>query len=96
MTLSHAFCAGLEDFANNTVTVTFEVDETRGSGLFSILLAVPITDDAINEATEVFAIQMELVGNVDPSMITLVSPAVALCTIVDDDCKYYNNSVCLH
>ncbi len=42
-------------------------------------------NDEVNEATEVFAVQLVLTGSVDPDMITLTSPSTSLCTIVDDD-----------
>ena len=53
--------------------------------MLSVLAALPVIDDEINEATEVFVVQLVLTGSVDPDMITLSSPAASLCIIVDDD-----------
>ena len=88
--------AGTQDFTNRVINVTFEADEGRESSTLSALAALPIIDDEINEATEVFAIQLVLVSSIDADMITLVSPAASLCTIVDDDCKYLFMAVFLN
>lgn len=53
--------------------------------MLSVLVAIPVINDEINEATEVFTVQLVLTDSVDPDMITLVSPTASLCTIVDDD-----------
>ena len=82
--VQHDFHAGTEDFINRVINITFEADENRSSSVLSVLAALPIIDDEINEATEVFAVQLVLTGSVDSDMITL-SPAASLCTIFDDD-----------
>ena len=79
------FYAGTEDFVNRVINVTFEADESRSSSVLSVLVAIPVINDDVNEATEVFAVKLVLTDSVNPDMITLSSPAASLCTIVDDD-----------
>lgn len=85
--VQHDSYAGRGDFINRIINITFEADENRSSSVLSVLAALPIIDDEINEATEVFAVQLVLTGSVDPDMITLNTPAASLCTIVDNDCE---------
>ena len=76
----------MKDFINTPINIIFDADEGR-DGTSSALAAVPVIDDEINEATEMFVVQLKLVNSVDPSMITLVNPTASLCSIIDDDRK---------
>ena len=86
--VQHDFYAGTKDFVNRVINITFEADENRSSDVLSVLAVLPITNDEVNEATEVFAVQLVLTSSVDPDMITITSPAASLCTIADDDREF--------
>ena len=77
----------LNDFNNSAITLTFEPDE---EGEVSEMDApVPVTDDAINEATEqVFVVELMLVSSLDPNTVDLTVRNSSLCRIIDNDRKY--------
>ena len=48
---------------------------------------IPLTDDIINEANEVFVVRLELVTAVDPNRVDLTDRNASLCRIGDNDRK---------
>ena len=79
--------ADLNDFDDTVLTVTFLADEDNPTS--DIRLSIPITDDAINEATEQdFVVILNLTDSVNPRLTTL--PRISsLCRIIDNDRKSY-------
>ena len=77
----------LNDFNNSAITLIFEPDEDQ---LISEMSAsIPVTDDAINEATEqVFVVELRLVSTLDPSTVGFTVRPTSLCKIIDNDRKY--------
>ena len=77
--------ADLNDFDDTVLTVTFLADEDNPTN--DILLRIPITDDAINEANEQdFVVTLNLTDSMNPHLTTL-SRISSLCRIIDNDRK---------
>ena len=77
----------LNDFNNSAITLIFEPDEDLV--VSEMNAPVPVTDDAINEATEqVFVVELMLVSSSDPNTIDLTVRNSSLCRIIDNDRKY--------
>ena len=75
----------LNDFDDKVLTITFQADED--SPLNDILLSIPITDDAINEAIEQdFVVMLNLTDSISPAL-TMLSRVSSLCRIIDNDRK---------
>ncbi len=53
---------------------------------------IAITDDGINEAEEVFVVILELVAAQNPDKVDLNVRNVSLCTIGDNDRKYWQTT----
>ena len=51
---------------------------------------IPIVDDAINEAAQVFIVELRLVSCVDSARFNLTTQPSSLCKIIDNDRKYNN------
>ena len=78
----------MNDFNNSAITLIFEPDD-EDLVVNDMSAPVPVTDDAINEATEqVFVIELMLVSSLDPNTIDLTVRNSSLCRIIDNDRKY--------
>ena len=77
----------MNDFNNSAITLIFDPDEN--DEVSEMNAPVPVTDDAINEATEqVFVVELMLVSSLDPNTIDLTVRNSSLCRIIDNDRKY--------
>lgn len=80
------------DFSTDELLVTFEASTQPNE---DIIVYVNITDDEINEAEEVFVLEIEILDAVDRSRID-VTRAVSLGRIADNDGKYHCLWMLLH
>ena len=65
--------------------ITFQADEENP--INDIPLSIPITDDAINEATEQdFVVILNLTDSISPAL-TMLPRVSSLCRIIDNDRK---------
>ena len=77
----------MNDFNSSVITLTFEADEELP--IYEMNAPVPVTDDAINEATEqVFVVHLQLVYSEDPATVGLNLRNSSLCRIIDNDREY--------
>ena len=76
----------MEDFNNTNITLVFEPDVDAAINEKSAFIF--ITDDAINEAEQVFIAELILVSSSDPATIDLSIRPSTLCRIIDNDRKY--------
>ena len=84
---NQTYNSDLNDFNNSAITLIFEPDEN--DEVNEMNAPVPVTDDAINEATEqVFVVELMLVSSLDPNTIDLTVRNSSLCRIIDNDRKY--------
>ena len=75
----------LSDFDNEVLTITFQADEDNP--INDIPLSIPITDDAMNEATEKdFVVMLNLTDSISPTL-TMLPRVSSLCRIIDNDRK---------
>ena len=75
----------LSDFDNEVLTITFQADEDNP--INDIPLSIPITDDAMNEATEQdFVVMLNLTDSISPTL-TMLPRVSSLCRIIDNDRK---------
>ena len=79
------------DYSPESVEITFEPNTGYRK---DILIPVPIFDDAINEAEEVFVVVLELVDAVNPGTVDLKEINATLCKILDNDRKYITVCAC--
>ena len=84
-------CSDLNDFDNTTIIITFEPDEDvvpmNGININGLGAPVPIVDDAVNEAEQVFVVELRLVSSINPATVDLSIQPTSLCRIVDNDRK---------
>ncbi len=73
------------DFSSVTHDLTFPLTDSAQTE--TALVTISLTNDEINEGTEVFVVMLELVDAVDASRVDLSVRNVSLCCIRDDDCK---------
>ena len=76
----------MADFNNTNITLVFEPDEDAAINEKSA--SIFITDDAINEAEQVFIAELIHVSSLDPATIDLSIRPSTLCRIIDNDRKY--------
>jgi hypothetical protein len=79
------FAVGL-DFCEEEVIITFVADENLTNPVVGVTTYVNITDDAINEADQVFLLAIEAESVPDESDAVVIG-GQSLCKIIDDDGK---------
>ena len=83
------FSPDINDFESFEVNVTFFPDEGRLQSEYCLPTLLPITDDDINEAEQMFVVQIDLVPVQVQSPDSIISSRnTSLCTIVDNDREY--------
>ena len=73
------------DFSGDIILVTFEADEASRVAQSEVTVFVNIIDDSINEADQVFVVELRMQENT--SNVVFRNP-FSLCKITDDDCKW--------
>ena len=80
------FVTDFSDFANSTLTVTFQADEANPVNELSV--PVTIIDDDVNEAMEQdFVVVLKLRESANQGSVHLGTRNSSLCRIIDDDGK---------
>lgn len=77
-----------QDFNGEDIVITFEPDDTSKNPQREITSNISITDDTINEASELFILKMTLEDAVNLRGVLLKKNSVTLCRITDNDCEY--------
>ena len=82
----------MNDFDSTPLALTIPPDEgTLGVADFPITIG--IVDDAINEAEQVFVVQLQLISSVSQTSIDSSAQPSSLCRIIDNDRKYRARSI---
>ena len=85
--LLHGLFTGGQDFEPHTLVVQFPADED--APVNDLPVSVPIIDDAVNEASEEhFFVRLDTREGTS-SLVEVGEQQVSLCTIVDNDRKFY-------
>ena len=75
----------INDFDTGTIRIIFEPDEDEGDNERDA--PIPITNDNVNEAEQVFVVHLILINSSNPGSIDVMYRSSSLCRIIDDDCK---------
>ena len=83
-------CLDLNDFNNSRITVIFGPDEDVAPmfRINALGAPIPIFDDIVNEAEQMFIVELQLVSSINPATVDLSRRPVSLCRIADNDRKY--------
>ena len=65
------------------LTVTFPADEVDSPPVLSVPAPIPVVDDELNEATQYFVVQLQLLEPHAPNIV--LERGVAACIIEDND-----------
>lgn len=74
------------------VNITFEASSTPEENMTAVL---PVFQDNINEADEVFALDLELLSTGPANIVDLQALNTTLITIIDDDREFNNHPHCM-
>ena len=77
-----------KDFIGDSVTVTFQADDTLDEPIIEAIAYVNIIDDNINEANQVFLVKLDFNDGLKFSRIFLERRQSSLAKIIDNDRKY--------
>ena len=73
------------DFCGEAVVLIFKADETLANPMAEATAYINITNDSINEADQVFVVEMQIQNGLDNSSALLLEHSI--CKIIDDDGK---------
>ena len=79
------YISDLADFDDAMVRVIFDPDEDMDNSVQNA--PIPVVDDLINEAEQVFVVQLKLNSSTNPGSVSLTQRPASLCRIVDNDRK---------